>query len=145
MCRSWCASGVVIRIPAGGRLLLPHFAPEVIRSKAGQIFEAAAEMEFIRIPQIAADVFNGPVECFEPMSGQVNLEVVHIGFGQDPVWARKALRNLSRSSWQNCAISSTVHQWLGFCQIPYSNRSIGERRSICCGEPCSAARPRSSA
>ena len=68
----------------GGRLLLPHFAPEVIRSKAGQIFEAAAEMEFIRIPQIAADVFNGPVECFEPMPGQVNLEVVHIGFGQGP-------------------------------------------------------------
>ena len=84
MCRSWCASGVVIRIPAGGRLLLPHFAPEVIRSKAGQIFEAAAEMEFIRISQIAADVFNGPVECFEPMPGQVNLEVVHIGFGQGP-------------------------------------------------------------
>ena len=71
----------------GGRLLLPHFAPEVIRSKAGQIFEAAAEMEFIRISQIAADVFNGPVECFEPMPGQVNLEVVHIGFGQGPgVW-----------------------------------------------------------
>ena len=49
----------------GGRLLLPHFAPEVIRSKAGQIFEAAAEMEFIRISQIAADVFNGPVEWLD--------------------------------------------------------------------------------